>query len=73
MSNDIQARVQRCRRALSKKGFALHKSRVRRWSEKNQGGFMIMTEVFDRCHIVAGEHYDLTLEDVENYIEWLKR
>lgn len=59
-------REARCRRELAKRGYALHKSRVRTWNYDNQGEYMITDP--DSNAVVAGERFDMTIDDVE---EWL--
>ena len=51
------------RRALTKQGFQLHKSRNRNWSCDNQLGYMISKNGWVEC----GERFDLTLADVEAF------
>ena len=62
---DFRRRTARARRALAKQGYALHKGRAHSWNVNDQGGFRIVDA--DRNLIVAGERYDMTLEDVERY------
>jgi len=59
----VAAREARVRRALAKEGQALRKDRSRMWSLHHQGGYMVV----DPNHnwLVAGENYDLTLEELE--------
>lgn len=47
------------RRALARKGMALHKSR-RRISVNNRGEYMVV-DLRTNC-VVSGEHFDLTLD-----------
>jgi hypothetical protein len=69
MTTDTQpteeAREARARRALSRQGNVLHKSRVRPWPGDDFGGYMIADQAMN-C-VVAGSRFELTLEDVE---EW---
>ncbi len=51
------------RRALTKQGFQLHKSRNRNWSCDNQLGYMISKNGWVEC----GERFDLSLADVEAF------
>lgn len=51
------------RRALTKQGYQLHKSRSRNWSCDNQLGYMITKDGWVEC----GERFDLTLTDVEAF------
>ena len=59
-------REARLRRLARRGGYSLHKSRAG-WSLDNFGEFMIVDD--DINTIVAGERFDLSLDDVE---EWLK-
>jgi len=63
---DVGRREAAVRRALRPEGQALRKSRARNWTLDNQGGYMIVDA--DRNFIVAGEKYDLTLDDVERWV-----
>ncbi len=56
---------QKLRRALAKEGYRLHKSRAQDWSCDNQQGYMIV----DSCNwIAAGEHFDMSLDDVAAFV-----
>lgn len=57
---------QQLRRALNKKGYSLHKSR-KRININNLGGYMIVN-VYTNC-VVAGSRYDMTLDDVINWMQ----
>lgn len=57
---------QRLRRALVKQGFQLKKSRVRSTNVDNWGGYMIVNPYFNT--IEAGVRYDLTLKEVEEFV-----
>lgn len=63
---NIRARENKARRKLAKEGYSLHKSRAR-LSIDNLGGYMISND--NDNTIVAGEKYDLSIEDVEKFIE----
>jgi hypothetical protein len=65
-----KTRANRARRYLSKDGYILYKSRARVLSRDNQGGYTIAN---DRNHCVAGASYELTLDDVEDFIAGLRR
>ena len=58
----------RLRRQLSAQGFALRKSRVRPENRNlnNQGAYMIVDAM--RNIIVAGERFDLGLEEVKEFV-----
>ena len=56
----------RARRAAKRVGLLARKSRQRR-SLDNHGGFMLVEP--RRNYLVAGEHFDLTAEDV---IDWCR-
>ena len=54
------------RRNLAMLGYRLCKSRARNWSYDNQLGYMIID---NGCNsVVLGSRYDLTLEDVQDFI-----
>lgn len=57
---------QQLRRALYKMGYHLQKSLARNWSCDNQCGYRV-TDAFNNA-VVSGERYDLTLEDVEAFV-----
>lgn len=59
-------REARLRRLARCGGYSLHKSRAG-WSLDNLGDFMVVDDNLNS--IVAGERFDMTLDDVE---EWLK-
>ena len=59
-------REQKFRRALRKNGYALHKSRAKNMSLDNMLGYMI-TDYFANF-VVAGSRYDLSLDDVGEWI-----
>jgi hypothetical protein len=61
-----QRREARLRRLARSGGYSLHKSRAS-ISVDNLGDFMIVND--DMNAVVAGERFDLTLDDVE---EWLR-
>lgn len=60
------AREARLRRRADRQGFLLRKSRSRRWSIDNHGGFMIVDA--RNGVVVAGERYDLDPEAVELWL-----
>ena len=51
------------RRSLRRQGVALVKSRARNWTLDNQGGYRIIDP--DHSWVVAGERFDLSIEDVD--------
>ncbi len=55
------------RRFADRLGFTLRKSRVRYVSHDNRGGYRLVDPFINT--IVAGEHFDLSLHNVE---EWLR-
>ena len=67
MSNTLSARVQRCRYALKKMDCLLHKSRARKLSLEDHGGYQIVD--IRKNWAIAGLYYDLSLEEVEEFIE----
>lgn len=56
----------RLRRQLSKEGYMLRKSRTRNWNIDDYGEYMI-TDPYTNM-IVAGSRFDLSLEDVERFV-----
>ena len=59
------------RKVLRKKDIILKKDRARNWSWNHNGGFMVIgfTDYYHDMVILAGETYDLTLDDViEKYV-----
>lgn len=61
-----QAREQAPRCALNEEGFSLKKSHIRTPNLDDYGGYMI---VDTNNIIVAGERYNLDLDDVEDWIK----
>lgn len=64
--NALKVREDRARRRLAREGYLLRKDRARSWNVDHQGGYMIVEA--DRNLIVAGERWNLTLEDVEAWL-----
>lgn len=62
----MSAKERKLRKALCEMGYQLHKSRARNWSYDNQLGYMITSLSYNTC--VAGSRYDLSLEDVEEFV-----
>lgn len=60
-------REQKLRRTLSKFGYALRKSRKQNWSYDDQCGYMIIDIRTNGG--VGGMRYDLSLDDVAEWIE----
>ena len=58
-------RENRLRRYLKILGYVLKKSRTRTISDENRGGYQIREDLI--LYIVAGLHYELTLDDVERF------
>lgn len=56
------------RRALNKQGYTLRKSRKRSgYNYYDEGGYMIVDPYINGC--IAGPRCELTLDDVEEYLE----
>lgn len=55
------------RRVLKKAGYALHKS-PRAVSPDNFGGYMIISLSLDSNSVAAGSRYELSLEDVQEWV-----
>ena len=60
-------REQQLRRTLNKFGYALRKSRKQNWHYDNQCGFMIID--IRTNGVVGGMCFDLSLDDVAEWIE----
>lgn len=65
-SSSAAAREARLRRLARGQGYALHRSRWHRGSIDNYGEFRVVDR--DRNLIVAGERFDMTLDDVERWL-----
>lgn len=56
------------RRALHKHGYSMHKLHPNRhYLGINLGGYMIVWDKYNAC--VAGSNYDLSLEDIQDWIK----
>ena len=62
-ANNLERKL---RRDLAKLGYRLCKSRARNWSYDNQLGYMIIHK--GNGVVVLGSRFDLTLEDVQDFI-----
>ena len=60
-----KAREDRVRSQAKRQGFIVRKDRVRIWNINHHGGFMIVN---DRNIIEAGQNFDLTIDEVENFL-----
>lgn len=67
LSRPCAAEDSRLRRLAKKSGYALRRSRSRIYSINNRGEYQIVDPFLNA--IVAGEKYDLTASDVQ---DWLK-
>jgi hypothetical protein len=64
--SDDLIRIARLRSLAKRQGFVIKKSRMMTRTLNNQGGYMIT----DLNNIIqAGEKFDLTLDDVEKFLE----
>ena len=54
------------RRKLASQGFSLSKSRVQKFNADNLGGYMIIDS--NNNSVITGKKYNLTLEDVELFV-----
>jgi len=61
-------RENRLRRQLANQGYLLRKSRAAE-SIDNLGGYMIISAGTNA--IVGGPRFDFTLDDVDDYVNWL--
>ena len=66
MNRDSENRKNKVRRRLVSQGYALKKSRAINLTSDDQGGYQIIDLQFGR--IEAGERFDLTLEEVEQFV-----
>jgi hypothetical protein len=62
-----KARENRLRRLAKKQNLYLRKSRVRHTNVDDWGGYMILDPY--QNVVVAGERFNLTLDDVENFLK----
>ena len=67
--NTEKALEQKLRRTLKSAGYVLHKSRVRNIHLDNLGGYMI-ADIMTNA-VVAGNRFQLSLEDVAEWAEEL--
>ncbi|MGI6225746.1 MAG: hypothetical protein ACOYJ1_05760 [Peptococcales bacterium] len=65
-SSKEKVRENYLRRQADRLGWALRKSRAKKWSIDNQGGYMIIDPFTNS--VVFGEKYDLDLKDVEKIL-----
>jgi hypothetical protein len=56
----------RVRRFARRQGYALHKDKAAVWSFNHQGGWQIVDA--ERNWLVVGERFDLSLDDVEQWL-----
>jgi hypothetical protein len=61
-----KVREVRLRNWSNRLALELHKTRARRWSVNNKLGYRISDAT---GNILYGEKFDLTLDDVENYLK----
>lgn len=67
-----KSREQRLRRALNRQGLTLRKSRRRtNFDYYDEGGYIIVDPYINGC--IAGPRCELTLDDVEEYLEMWKK
>jgi hypothetical protein len=69
MQSDEKVRENRYRRWAGRLGLALRKSRGRLWNLNDQGGYRV---VYDNT-VLAGEKFDLGLDDIELYLKEIER
>jgi hypothetical protein len=62
---EVHKREQKIRRKLATQGLRLKKSRTKNHTADDYGGYQII-EIYSN-RIEAGEKFDLSLEDVEDY------
>lgn len=66
MDKNTKSRENRVRRQLAKQGYRLHKSRSRGVYLNDLGGYTIVDA--DCNFVIAGANFDLSLEDVEQFV-----
>lgn len=67
-----KSRERRLKRALNKLGYTLRKSRRRsNFNYYDEGGYIIIDPYINGC--IAGPRCELTLDDVEEYLEMWKK
>lgn len=66
MDSGFKVRENFLRRQAARLGLRLEKSRGKKWSINNQGGYRIIDT--QRNTIVYGSRYELTIEDVTSYL-----
>jgi len=67
MDKQEKVRENKARRHAWRQGLIISKSRAWNWSYDNQLGYMIINANFN--YVVAGGRFDLTLEDVEEFLK----
>jgi hypothetical protein len=67
MDTKEKVRENKARRQAWRQGFILRKSRARKWSGNNYQGYMIIYAYTN--YIEAGEKFDLSLEQVEEFLK----
>jgi hypothetical protein len=67
MDTQEKVRENKARRQAWRQGLILRKSRARNWSGNNYQEYMIIDAYSNR--IKAGEKFDLSLEQVEEYLK----
>ena len=55
------------RRVLQREGYILHKSRVKDPTYHNMGGYMIVIAAING--VAAGSRFELSLDDVREFVE----
>ena len=67
MENNLKVIENRLRRHAKKQGLKIEKSRVRNTHFNNQGGYQLIDYYTNA--VIKGANYDLSLEEISNYIE----
>ena len=71
MGDTDKARENALRRQAKRLGLVLRKSRARHWSLHNQGGYMVIDAEYNA--VAQGSDFELTLDDVAEYLEKYER
>jgi hypothetical protein len=67
VSSADAAREARARRLARRQGYVLRKDRARSFSVDHMGGYMVIDAAING--IVAGQRYDLSLGEVEDFLK----
>lgn len=69
MDQQLKNRENNARRKLTRRLYLLRKSRAKHTNIDDYGGYRIVDATTNA--VAAGERFDLSLEQVEDFIEWI--